>query len=187
MSPGLVERQHGPEGIAARWRTTGAEGSEVLSLRWENGGWVAEGVLSNVDATYVVRFAPDFTVSQFLLFRDLDEPDLWLGHDGRGNWGEINGARRAELSGCRDLDVTCAVFPLTAGVRRLGLTVGESRVVPVVAVDVETLAVERTELTVTATATERWHLNNPGTGVDDELTFGADGVALDVASRGVRY
>ena len=40
---------------------------------------------------------------QFLLFRDLDEPDLWLATDGTGRWGEMNGAHRPELDGCYDV------------------------------------------------------------------------------------
>ena len=58
---------------------------------------------------YVIRVSPLWQVRQFLLFRDMEQPDLWLGTDGHGRWGELNGAHRPELDGA--LDVTIAGSP----------------------------------------------------------------------------
>ena len=80
---------------------------------------------------------------QFILFRDLEEPDLWLATDGAGRWGEMNGAHRTELDGCYDIDlVDCTPFthtlpdPPAAAAGR-----AHSPRCPVVHVDVETLEV----------------------------------------------
>ena len=53
--------------------------------------------------------SPLWQVRQFLLFRDMEQPDLWLGTDGHGRWGELNAAHRPELDGA--LDVTIAGSP----------------------------------------------------------------------------
>ena len=64
---------------------------------------------------------------QFLLFRDLDDPDLWLGTDGAGRWGEINGAHRPELDGCIDIAPRRARRSPPLPIRRLrGSHVGEA-------------------------------------------------------------
>ena len=55
---------------------------------------------------------------QLLLFRDLDEPDLWLATDGHNRWGEMNGAHRPELDGCADIELSCSPFPATLPIRR---------------------------------------------------------------------
>ena len=85
---------------------------------------------------YALRLDPQWRVRQLLLFRDLDEPDLWLGHDGGGRWGEINGAHRPDLDGCVDVELSCTPFTLSLPVRRLGLGVGEAADLPVVSIDV---------------------------------------------------
>ena len=80
---------------------------------------------------YVLRLSPTWRVRQFLLFRDLDEPDLWLATDGHARWGEINGAHRPELDGCNDIDLACSPFPTTLPIRRLPLEVGDRAELPV--------------------------------------------------------
>jgi hypothetical protein len=87
-----------------------------------------------------VRLSPTWQVRQFLLFRDLPEPDLWLATDGHARWGEINGAHRPELDGCHDVDLTCTPFTNTLPIRRLPIEVGDAAELAVVAIDVDTLA-----------------------------------------------
>ncbi len=58
----------------------------------------------------MIRLSATWQVRQFLLFRDLDEPDLWLGADGTGRWGEMNGAHRHDLAGCTDVELTVTPF-----------------------------------------------------------------------------
>ncbi|MEM1332624.1 MAG: putative glycolipid-binding domain-containing protein [Actinomycetota bacterium] len=129
------------DGYTARWATWDAEGSETLTLRWENEGWTAVGEVTTEQITYVIRLTSSWESSQFLLFRDQDEPDLWLGHDGRTRWGEINGAHRDDLDGCTDIAVHVTPFTATLPIRRLQLSVGDGAEVRSATVDVETLGV----------------------------------------------
>jgi hypothetical protein len=186
MSPGVFEGQHDPEGIAARWRTEDGTCVEQLFLRWENGGWVAEGNVAGPNVTYVLRLAPNFEVSQFLLFRDLEQPDLWLGHDGHGNWGEINGAHRRELFGCHDVDLACAAFPRSLPLRRLMSSVGEQIVLPVVVIDVDTLEVQAAMTTATRLDARRWHITNSVLGVDTTMNIDEHGLPLHQPGHHVR-
>ena len=98
------------DGYTARWQTWDDEHIETLTLRWENEGWTASGEVGRERIHYVIRLSPTWQVRQFLLFRDLDEPDLWLATDGHARWGEMNGAHRPELDGCHDIDLACTPF-----------------------------------------------------------------------------
>jgi uncharacterized protein len=91
----------------------------------------------------VLRLAPTWHVRQFLLFRDLDDPDLWLAIDADHRWGEINGSYRNELDGCADVELACTPFTATVPIRRLQLAVGDEAAIDVIDVDVETLATSR--------------------------------------------
>ncbi len=88
---------------------------------------------------YVVRLSPMWEIRQFLLFRDLEEPDLWLGTDGQGRWGEMNGAHRPELDGCTDLAMNCTPFDHLVPARRHQPTLDAPAIVQVIEVDTETL------------------------------------------------
>ncbi|MFZ9884781.1 MAG: putative glycolipid-binding domain-containing protein, partial [Ilumatobacteraceae bacterium] len=86
----------------------------AVELRWENEGWTAEGTLGSDNAQFVLRLSAGWTVQQCLLFRDLEDPDLWLGTDSHGRWGEMNGAHRTELDGCTDIDFVNANISIDA-------------------------------------------------------------------------
>jgi hypothetical protein len=129
------------DGYTARWRTWDHEHLETLTLRWENEGWTATGEVGREAITYVLRLSATWHVRQFLLFRDLDQPDLWLGTDGTGRWGEMNGAHRHDLAGCTDIGLAVTPFTASVPIRRLSLAVGDDAEVTAAMVDVETLAV----------------------------------------------
>ena len=129
------------DGYTARWNTWDHEHLETLTLRWENEGWTATGDVGREAITYVLRLSATWHVRQFLLFRDLDEPDLWLGADGTGRWGEMNGAHRHDLAGCTDIGLAVTPFTASVPIRRLSLAVGDDAEVTAAMVDVETLAV----------------------------------------------
>jgi hypothetical protein len=133
------------DGYTARWHTWDHEGNETLALRWENEGWTATGEVGREAVTYVIRLSATWQVRQFLLFRDLDEPDLWLGTDGGGRWGEMNGAHRPDIDGCIDIHLPCTPFTNTLPIRRLQLDIGDSAEVMSASVDVETLGVVRSK------------------------------------------
>lgn len=129
------------DGYTARWRTWDHDHLETLTLRWENEGWTATGEVGREAITYVIRLSATWQVRQFLLFRDLDEPDLWLGADGTGRWGEMNGAHRHDLAGCTDIGLAITPFTNTISIRRLALDVGDDAEVTAAHIDVETLGV----------------------------------------------
>jgi len=163
--------------VTAEWSGWDGEGHEVLSLGWETGGWTADGVVSGIDVHYVVRVDERWRLRQFLLFRDLPEPDLWLGVDPAGRWGEINGARRPELDRCADVDLPWTPFAATPAIRRLRIEVGDTAEVAVARVDPETLAVEPAVVVYTRLALDRWRRD----GV--ELVVDEHGLPLDHPGR----
>lgn len=129
------------DGFTARWESWDGEHGELLELAWDNEGWTASGVVDRHDVQYVVRLSPLWQVRQFLLFRDLDQPDLWIGTDGHGRWGEINGAHRVDLDGGIDVSLRCSPFPHAIPIRRLDLEVGDESASVVLDIDVETLGI----------------------------------------------
>ena len=149
------------DGYTARWQTWDDDAIEVLTLRWENEGWTASGEVGRERIHYVIRLSPTWQVRQFLLFRDLDEPDLWLATDGHARWGEMNGAHRPELDGCHDIDLACTPFTNTLPIRRLPLHPGDSAELAVISVDVETLAVAPTVKRYHHVDDRRWRVLRP--------------------------
>ncbi len=131
-------------GHIVRWWQHGGHGDdEFATLRRESGGWTIEGRLAAAGVDYVIRLGPDGESRQFLLFRDLDEPDLWLAHDGRGGWGEVNGAARPDLEGCTAIGPAGTLLLLSLPIRRLGVwaATAERRSERLGIVDVETLGI----------------------------------------------
>ena len=159
----------------AEWSGWDGSGHEVLTLGWESGGWTADGVVRGVDVHYVVRVDERWRLRQFLLFRDLPDPDLWLGVDPAGRWGEINGVRRPELDRCTDVDLACTPFTNTLPIRRLRIEVGDSADLLVARVDHETLEVRAERQRYTRLALQRWRY-------EDESGFGTD---LEVDEHGL--
>lgn len=167
------------DGYTARWCTWDNEHTETLTLRWENEGWTATGEIGREAVTYVVRLSATWQVRQFLLFRDLDQPDLWLGADGTGRWGEINGARRHDLAGCTDIDVSATPFTNTLPIRRLQLDVGESADVTVALIDVDTLGVVRAAQRYRRLAARRFEYSNLDSGFTTEFDIDEFGLVHD--------
>ena len=169
------------EGHQAAWTTWDGEHEESFTIQWENEGWTASGIVGREQVQYVLRLNASFQVRQFLLFRDLDDPDLWLATDGTARWGEMNGAHRVELDGCYDIDLACTPFTHSLPIRRLPLLVGDSADLRVVTVDVETLAVQVAAHRYTRLDTHRWRF---GRG-EDSTEFDVDehGLLLDLPGR----
>lgn len=167
----------------AEWSGWDGEGHETLTLGWENGGWTADGVVrgtSSVDwgIHYVVRVDDRWRLRQFMLLRDLPEPDLWLGVDPAGRWGEINGARRPELDGCTDVDLACTPFTNTLPIRRLRVEVGDATDLLVARVDHDTLEVRPERQRYTRLALQRWRYEDES-GFSAELDVDEQGLVLD--------
>lgn len=166
------------DGYETRWTTWDGEHSERLTVRWENEAWTVTGDVGRERVEYVIRLSPLWQVRQFLLFRDLPDPDLWLGTDGQGRWGEVNGAHRPELDGAHDLALDVTPFTLSLPIRRLPLHVGDSVELPVLAIDVETLAIEPTVVTYHRTSDRTWRIHRGERTI--EVTVDEYGLVTDV-------
>ncbi len=167
------------DGHEAAWTTWDGEGTEQLTLRWENEGWTASGIVGRERVQYVIRLSASWQVRQFLLFRDLDEPDLWLATDGSARWGEMNGAHRVELDGCYDIHLPITPFTNTLPIRRLPLLDGDSAEFPVVYVDVETLEVRPDLQRYTRLGPHRWGFTQLQTGRSLEFDVDEHGLVVD--------
>lgn len=148
------------EEITAEWSGWDGAGHELLTLGSESGGWTADGVVSGADVHYAVRLDRQWRARQFLLFRDMAEPDLWLGVNPAGQWGEVNGAHRPELDGCTDVDLKCTPFTNTLPIKRLLLDVGDTAEILVARVDEETLEVRPERQRYTRLADRRYRYSD---------------------------
>ena len=171
------------DGYTARWQRWGHDGDETLTLRWENEGWTATGEVGREAVTYVIRLSATWNVSQFLLFRDVEAPDLWLGTDGAGRWGEINGAHRPDIDGCTDIHLTVTPFTNTLPIRRLQLDIGDSADVITASVDVETLGVVRNKHRYRRLGLRRFEHSDLDAGVTAEFDIDEYGLVHDVSDH----
>lgn len=167
------------DGFTARWSS--GEHGEELTLQWENEGWTAAGRVGSEQVEYVVRLTAQWQVSQFLLFRDLEEADLWLGTDGHGRWGEVNGAHRTDLDGATDVALACTPFTHAIPIRRLPLRVGHGAELSVLHIDVETLGVVPGPVRYERLADRHWRHEHGGAAV--EFDVDRYGLPLDVGDR----
>jgi uncharacterized protein len=164
------------DGYTARWRTWDHDHLETLTLRWENEGWTATGEVGREAVTYVLRLSATWETRQFLLFRDLDQPDLWLGTDGTGRWGEINGAHRPDLTGCTDIALAITPFTHTVPIRRLMLEVGDHAHVTAALIDTDTLGVVPVSYRYERLTARRFERTNADTG--ERIGFDVDEYGL---------
>lgn len=158
----------------------------AVELRWENEGWTAEGTLGIDNAQFVLRLSAGWTVQQCLLFRDLDDPDLWLGTDSHGRWGEMNGAHRTELDGCTDIDFVHTPFTNCIPIRRLPLLVGHSATISVAVIDIETLGITKQTQQYTKVSPNTWRYFSTASNCEVEATVDEFGFIVDEPNRFLR-
>jgi len=170
------------DGEEVRWQTWDGAHVETATVRWENEGWTIGGIVGRERIQYAIRTSATWRVHQFLLFRDLDEPDLWLATDGAGRWGEMNGAHRPELDGCYDVHLACTPLTTLLPIRRLQLHEGDSAEMPVVSIDIETLAVERVVHRYRRLGERRWAVHRADS-EREEFEVDEHGLALDLPDR----
>ena len=175
-----------PNGLSATWHSTDGLTIETLSLSFENASWTVEGFIGGVDIQYVMRLSDTWQLQQMLLFRDLDEPDLWLANDGRGKWGEVNGAQIRDIGGCTDLDVRGSSFSRVMAIRKLAIEIGASSVIDSVVVDPETLGVTRSRLTYTRLGKQLWQVQRDDDHDDHEVEVDVYGLPLDIPGHFTR-
>lgn len=164
-----------------------ADGSQSeLEVRFENEGWTAQGTLGSEGAQFVMRLSATLIVQQFMLFRDMKEPDLWLGRDHSGRWGEINGAHRPDLDGCSDIELRMNPFTTSAIMKRLPLHDSHAASLNIAAVNVETLEVSPRQRTFTRLDAHRWRYVSPFSGREVETSLDEYGLVLDEPEAFVR-
>lgn len=166
-------------GHSVTWRDWNGADAGGAAMRWENEGWTVEVDLAADRATVVLRLSAGWHVQQMLLFRDMDEPDLWLATDGHGRWGEMNGAHRTELDGCIDIDFAGTPFTNSIITHRLPLHVGHTADLHVICIDVETLAVESRPQRYTRTGESTWAYTSLRAGGNAEATVDEFGLVVD--------
>jgi hypothetical protein len=93
------------------WLSSDGGVREEVTVAFENEGFTVEGRLHGPEISYAARFDAMWSIRQFLLFRDLEEPDLWLAVDKFGKWGEVNGSVRADMAGCNALSLSSLLTP----------------------------------------------------------------------------
>ena len=179
MTPVSNYRPIASPGRSFAWRHSDGSPSSTATIRWENEGWTCEVRLERDDATAVLRLSAQWRVQQMLLFRDMPEADLWLATDGRGHWGEMNGAHRTELDGCMDIDFVNTPFTDSIITHRLPLHVGHSADIQVVSVDVETLALTRVTKRYERTGMHSWTYTDLSTDTESRATVDEHGVIVD--------
>src|SRR5262245_36131089 len=176
----VVYQAFSADGHDARWRPWDDDSTEeTFSIQWDNEAWTASGHVGRERVDYVVRISPTWHVRQFLLFRDMDDPDLWLGTDGGGRWGEVNGAHRPDLDGCIDIDLAGTPFTNTIPSRRMSLHVGDTAEIVVARIDVETLGVQPEHHRYTRLDTHRWRFERAGEGPALEFDVDEHGLVRD--------
>jgi hypothetical protein len=187
------------DGFAASWVSAAdspEQISEQLLVHFENEAWTIEGIVTTTNPAstsvssatkpapetthYVLRLSATWHVQQMLLFRDLEEPDLWLATDGRGVWGEVNGAHRRELGGCDDIDIRTSALTRTLAIRRLESPIGACVDVHSIVVDPETLAITRARLNYTRLNSRLWSVHRDDGLPIHEFTVDDYGFPLDI-------
>ncbi len=169
-------------GHNASWLALGSaqnHATSAVTLRWENEAWTAEGTLGADNAQFVLRLSAGWVIQQCLLFRDLEDPDLWLGTDSHGRWGEVNGAHRTELDGCTDLDFANSPFTNCIPIRRLPLLIGDSATLTVAVIDIETLGITKQTHQYTKLAQDSWRYISSASNTEVEVKVDQFGFVLD--------
>ncbi len=166
--------------FGARWHRWEGADDEGVTARFENDGWTIEGASESLDVQYAVRCSATWQIRQLLLFRDAEEPDLWLATDGHGRWGEMNGAHRTDLDGCSDLAINGSAFSPTLPIRRLPLHIGDSAEVHTAVIDTEMLLVLPLHERYTRVADRRWRRETVTSGTAIEWEVDEFGLALDL-------
>jgi len=168
------------DGFSASWKSVHSADREQLSIAFENEAWTVQGLVSGIDVHYVIRLSATWKVQQMLLFRDLDEPDLWLANDGNGQWGEVNGSQRRELGGCEDVDISCSAFTGVLAIRRLDLDVGGTRSVDSVVVDPDSLAITRARISYSKKGPRSWVIVRDDGSPSQQFDVDMFGFPLDI-------
>ena len=188
----MIYRALPASGLTVAWDIPNADlrdgGRPVTttSFSWENEGWTVDCALGPERSQFVMRLSAQWHVQQVILFRDLEEPDLWLATDGAGRWGEVNGAHRTDLDGCRLVMIGGTPISHCIAMRQLPLQVGHGAEVKTAVIDAETLGVVPAVLRFERLGESSWRYT-PGPETDMvEVAVDDYGLLVDEPGRFVR-
>jgi uncharacterized protein len=103
-----------------------------------------------------------------------DGTAVQLRADGRGTWRGM-----PQLAGCVDVDLYAVAFTNTLPVRRLGLAVGEARLIDVAYVMLPSMAVERMQQRYTRVSDNVYRYESVLSGFTADLLLDAEGLVVD--------
>ncbi|WP_112663726.1 putative glycolipid-binding domain-containing protein [Microvirga flavescens] len=103
---------------------------------------------------------------------------LHLESNGKGTW-HVNGAERADLQGCIDIDIEASPLTNTLPIRRLGLQAGDSSEVRLCYVTVPELSVSLAHQRYTALGERAYRFQSLTSGFTADLPVDEDGFVLD--------
>jgi uncharacterized protein len=134
-----------PPLAAAAWREDESDASHVCSLRSEegfelSGGGTAAQDDGTIEVRFTVRADPSWATREALVWVGRRSTELRA--DGLGGWA-VEGADRADLQGCTDVDLEFTPATNTLPIRRLGLELGQSAEIEAAWVRFPSLEVER--------------------------------------------
>jgi hypothetical protein len=159
-------------------------GLEHLTLRPEGESLVARGVaIGTIDGeafglSYRIAIDAAWHVREMSVVT-ANGRELRLESDGVGTWRRA-GLSDPALSGCIDVDLQATPFTNTLPIRRLDLQTGQSAAIPVVYVNVPSLAVERLNQRYTALEPGRLvRFEGLDTGFTADLPVDPDGLVTD--------
>jgi hypothetical protein len=186
-----------PPRLVAWHRTDELTGRSIAWLQRRPGGWRCGGteVLAGPEQVSSCDFRVDLDdgwVTREVVVHAVGpggERSVVLTADVHRRW-TVDGARRAELDGCVDVDVAAAPLTNTFPVRRLNrLAVGEEATVPVTWIDVPTLEVSRVDQTYRrlpeSDGLSTWQYRDPGNG-PYVITVDHDGLVVDYEDLATR-
>lgn len=179
----------------AAWRLAGAyDGFEVVRFSAGEHGIVFDGTTVGVESGaawsihYVIDVGLDWQVRRALV-TDQTGARLTAQTDGAGSW-TVNGKARADLQGCRDLDLEASAVTNTLPIHRLRLAIGERGESAAAYVRIHELAVERLDQSYRrlpdADGKLAFDYQAARFGYHDELVFAPDGLVLDYPGIGMR-
>ncbi|GBF05079.1 hypothetical protein DAERI_030245 [Deinococcus aerius] len=139
-------------------------------------GWTrAEGTVVGVAGgrpytlNYLVEIAPDGHPT-FVGADVAGGAALTLRRSATGEWASGTRRPRPDLRGCADVDIRATPFTNTLPIRRLGLSVGESRELRAVWVDVPTLELRVARQRYKRTGEATYRYENLDSGYTNEIT-----------------
>jgi hypothetical protein len=153
----------------------------VVAARSENGFQLSGLILqAHEDAPYVVRYSIEVddawrTRAVQLEVENDGQHQVALAADGAGNWSREN-ERLAALDGCLDVDLEWSPSTNTLPIRRLGLAVGEAKVVTAAWVRLPSLEIQRLDQSYERLDDRRYRYRSGRFTAD--LGVDADGIVL---------